>query len=85
MTVREKVEHILTEKGMFQGQAEKVMAICIPKINKISDDYQIEWDEDCDFYNEDMYDFMFSIVKPEALKWIEERIPFVWFKGNFED
>lgn len=83
MTVREKLEHILTEFGLFHQQAEKVMDIAVPKINEISDDYQIEWDSDWETYEDEMYNFLFSIVKPEVLKWIEEHCPKAWFKENF--
>lgn len=85
MTVREKLEHILTEFGMFYQQAKMVMDIAIPKINGISDDYQIEWGSDWETYEDEMYNFLFSIVKPEALKWIEEHCPKAWFRENFID
>jgi hypothetical protein len=85
MNVRDKTEHILVDLGMFQQQAQKVMDIAIPKINTISEDYQIEWDNDCDIYEDEMYVFLFSIVKPVALEWIEEHVPKAWFKENFVD
>lgn len=85
MTVREKIEQILIDLGMFQQQAQKVMDIVVPQIDAISEDYQIEWDNDFDIYEDEMYEFLFSIVKPEALKWIEEHCPKAWFKENFID
>jgi len=85
MTVKERMESILIDFGMFQQQAEKVMDISIPKINEISEDYKIEWDSDFEIYKEDMYVFLFSIVKPEALKWIDAHTPKAWFRENFID
>ena len=83
MTVKEKIEQILVDLGMFQQQAQKVMEIAIPKIDAISEDYQIEWDNYYDIYEDEMYEFLFSIVKPVALEWIEEHVPKAWFKENF--
>ena len=83
MTVREYLEDILVKYGMFVQQAKKILDISIPKINEISDDYKIQWDEYYDVYNDEMYDFLFSIIKEEALKWIDEHIPEVWYRDNF--
>jgi len=43
MTVREKLERMLFEMGMFEQQAQKIMDIAVPKIDALSDDYQITW------------------------------------------
>ena len=83
ITVKEKVENMLVEMGMFHQQAFKVMDIAIPIINELSDDYDVLWNEHWDVYGEDMYEFLFSIVKPEALKWIDDNIPSVWFRDKF--
>jgi len=85
MTVREKLEHILFEFGMFKQQAQKVMDIAVPKINEISDDYKIEWDSDWEVYEDEMYNFLFTIVKKEALVWIDEHAPKAWYRENFVD
>ena len=85
MTVRERLEYILFEYGMFEQQARKVMDIAIPKIDLISDEYQIEWDADWGFYTDEMYDYLFDIIKKEALVWIDEHIPDVWFREHFVD
>jgi hypothetical protein len=83
MTVREKIENILFQFGMFEEQAHKVMNVAIPKINELSDDYEIEWDSDCDIYEPEMYNFLFSLVKKEALEWIDKNVPKAWFRENF--
>jgi len=85
MTVRERLEAILFQFGMFEEQAFKVMEIAIPEIDSISDEYKIQWDSDCNVYNDEMYDFLFSYVKKAALKWIDEHAPKVWFRENFID
>ena len=83
MTVREKLEGILFQYGMFEQQAYMVMNIAIPKINAISDEYQIDWNGNWEMYNDEMYNFLFSIAKEEALKWIDEHCPKVWYRENF--
>jgi len=83
MTVRQKIENALVHLGMFEQQAQKVMDIAMPTIDGISDEYQISWDSDCEIYEEEMYDFLFTFVKPEALKWIDENVPKAWFRENF--
>ena len=83
MTTREKLEHMLFEKGMFVQQASKVMDAAIPIIDAISDEFKISWDSDCEDYSEEMYEFLWSIVKKEALVWIDNNVPKVWFRENF--
>lgn len=85
MTVRGKLESILFQLGMFEQQAQKVMDIAIPKINEISEDYEITWNANCEVYDDNMYNFLFPIVKKEALDWIDEHIPHAWFRENFVD
>lgn len=85
MTVRENLENILVRYGMFQQQAQKVMDVAIPKINELSDDYQITWNDDCDVYQDEMYNFLFTMIKKEALEWIDEHIPNAWFRESFID
>jgi len=84
-TVKQKLEYILYKHGLFEQQARKIVDLAIPKINELSDDYQIEWDSDEDVYQEDMYNFLFSLIKPEALKWIDENVPKAWYRENFID
>jgi len=85
MTVREKVENMLIEQGLFVQQAKKIMDISIPKINALSDDYTITWDSYWLDYEEEMYNFLFSLVKPEVLKWIDEHCSKAWFRDSFVD
>ncbi len=85
MTVREKLKQIICDNGMFAQQAQKIMDISVPIIDEFSDDYEIQWENDSEFYSDEMYDFLFSMVKPEVLKWIDEHIPSVWSRENFVD
>lgn len=70
---------------MFLQQAQKVMDIAIPKIDELSDEYEIEWDSDWEIYKDEMYNFLFAIVKKEALEWIDEHAPKAWYRENFVD
>jgi len=83
MTTREKLEQMLSQKGMFLQQAHKVVDIVIPIVDALSEDFQVEWDDDFEQYDGDMYEFLFEIAKKEALTWIDENIPTVWFRDNF--
>jgi uncharacterized iron-regulated protein len=85
MTVREKLESMLCEHEMFAQQAQKVMDIAIPKINEFSGELEITWDSDWDAYEDEMYEFLYNMIKPEALAWINEHAPKAWYRENFID
>jgi hypothetical protein len=74
---------MLVENGMFESQAEKVVDIAIPELNKLVDSYQITFDRPADEYPSSLYAVLFIAIKPIALKWIEENLPQVWFKPMF--
>lgn len=84
MTVQEQLEQKLIECGMFNHQAKEVVALAIPEISKITDNYQITWNSPSDNYPEAIYSVLFMTVKPIALKWIEEHAPMAWFKPMFK-
>ena len=98
MTVQERLESLLEERGLQKKHAEKIVKLSIPEINKqarevngLDEDgnpinpYKITWERPDDEYDKSMYVFWFaSIVKPEALKWVKKNTPEAWFKPMFE-
>lgn len=84
MTVREKFQQMLIERGMFDTQANEVMDLAIPEIQSMFDDYQITFNSPADQYPSMIYGLIFLAIKPIALKWIEENKPMAWFKPMFE-
>ena len=83
MTVREKSQGMLVNKGMFETQAKEVMDIAEPELNKLVNDYKITFDRPADEYPSVIYTILFMAIRPIALKWIEENIPMAWYKPMF--
>lgn len=83
LTTREKLEYMLTQRGMYESQASKVMDMAIPELNKLSDDYKITFDRPADEYPAVIYDLLFISIKPIALNWIDKNIPQAWFREMF--
>jgi len=83
MTVREKLESMLIENGMFETQAKEVMEIAIPELNELVENYQITFNRPSSEYPNVIYNILFLAVKPIALKWIDENKPMAWFRSTF--
>ena len=82
MTVREKIENMLVQNGMFESQAKEVMDLAIDDLNK--DNYKITFDRPSNEYPDPFYIVIFLRIKPIALKWINENKPLAWYKPMFE-
>ena len=85
MTVRGKLEGMLVAQGMFASQAQKVMDLAIPELNKLSPDYAISFDRPADEYPTTLYSVWYASVRPVALKWIDENQPLAWYRDVFID
>lgn len=83
-TVKQKLESMLIQRGMFESQAESVMEKAIPELNSIVKDYNIRFDSSSSEYPEVIYSILFMSVKKVALEWIEENVPMAWYKPMFE-
>lgn len=83
VTVKEKLKNMLMERGMSQSQADAVMEIAIPDLNKLDLDYKITFDSQASGYPNKLYDLWFMHIKPIALKWIDENKPQAWFREIF--
>ena len=84
MTVKRRLESSLENMGMFTSQAEEVIKLAIPELNKVIPDYSITWDSPYTDYPDTLYMVMMVTIKPIALKWIEKNAPEAWFKPMFE-
>jgi hypothetical protein len=66
---------------MHEPQANKVLAIAVPRINKIT---SIIWDSPAEEYPESVYLFLWLYVKQAAKEWIEENAPDAWYRPMFD-
>jgi hypothetical protein len=83
-TIKGKLIKMLTKNGMFESQAEEVMKLAIPQLNKVTEDYNVNF-EDCEStYPQAIYNVFFMSIKPIAFKWIEENKPMAWYKPMFK-
>lgn len=83
ITVKEKLINMLIKNGMFRTQAEEVLAIAIPELNKLAGGYQIQFDTPATDYPLALYDQWFKTIKPIALDWIDKNKPKAWFRDMF--
>lgn len=87
MTTKQVLHKQLTDNGMFDSQADKVLEIAIPEIEKLVPNYRITWDRPASEYPEQIFYiwwWWWWCLKPIALKWIEENAPQACFKPCFE-
>lgn len=84
MNVRQRLENDLVNMGMFDSQAQEVMELAIPELNKTIEDYNISFNSDSYDYPEVIYKVLMMQIKPIGLKWVEENKPEAWFKEMFK-
>lgn len=83
MTVKERLEEICVEQGMFENQARAVVELAMKELDNI-DEYKIAWDKPSQEYPTKFYAAAFLTVARVALKWIDENIPQAWFRQMFD-
>jgi hypothetical protein len=83
MNVRQKLESMLVNKGMFSSQANEVMELAIPILRNIIEGYGIRFESDSDGYPNVIYNVLMMQIKPIALKWIDENKPMAWNREMF--
>jgi hypothetical protein len=84
-TVRNIFEGMLMDRGLSESQSKEVMDMAIPLINPIIGSYDITFDSRASDYPANVYHVVFDVIKPIALKWIEENKPEAWFKPIFSN
>lgn len=80
MTTREKLVEQLEAIGMFNKDANNVVDLAIPELEKLVPDYRITWDRDSEGYPDVMYNVWLQCVKPIALAYTEQHHPQAWYK-----
>jgi hypothetical protein len=83
MTVKEELTARLTERGMSKQQAESVMQLAIPKIQKLADNYEVTFDRPKREYDPIVIVMLWHQTKKVALEWIDENKPQAWFRDIF--
>ncbi len=84
MTTKERLKKMLTDKGMFDSQANAILREAIPKIESMTPNYRITWDRPASEYPDVVYNVMWRPLCEAALKWIDENMPEAWFRPMFE-
>lgn len=83
MTFIEKFKKMLTERGMFESQAEKVMARVVT--DKATESMEGRWNDDADGYPPQMIAILWMSVRRNAVEFIDDHCPAAWFRPVFED
>ena len=83
ITVRQKFESVLVERGMFPEQAKTVMNLAITEIDS-SGIGQITWNRPADEYPSSIYAVLMLTVEKVALEWIDANMPMAWFRPMFD-
>lgn len=84
MTVQQKIQDKLQERGMSQPQSEEVFNYAWQKIKGMFQDYNLTLDSPSADYPEIIYSLIFLNIRPHALNWITENKPEAWFKPAFQ-
>lgn len=80
-TTRQRCLAILTNKGMFDREAEAVLAKAMPKIEVGG--YQMTWERPASEYPDALYAVIGMILNNTALEWIDENCPMAWYRPLF--
>jgi hypothetical protein len=100
LTTKDKLTEMLMGCGMFESQANPIMELAIPALNKqayelnglhevdgvmvAKNPYTIHWDVPSDHYPAAVYNAWFLAIKPIALQWIDTHKPQAWFRDMFK-
>lgn len=82
-TTKEKLKEMLTSRGMFDNDADKVLDDVIPQIDAYATGYNITWDRPASEYPDVLYGVMWVPLQEAALKWIDSNAPQAWFRPMF--
>jgi|GEM_PF-6669523 len=84
MTTREKLKKMLTDKGMPENQAEKVLEIAIPNIEAVISNGRAIWKSPAEKHSELLYRVMWIYIKTAAKEWIAENAPTAGYRPVFD-
>lgn len=81
MNFFEAMKAQLTENGLFDDQAAKIMEIAV-KDESLSN-MNGRWADNIDGYPAGLANVTFALIRPIAYKWICENAPMAWFRAAF--
>lgn len=84
-TVRQRLERMVFEKGVFEEQAAEIITAAIPELASALDGYKMNFEALASDYPDSLYTVMFWKIKPIAVRWIEKNCPEAWFLELFKD
>ena len=83
MTFEEKAKELMISYGMFDTQADAVIALCKEKGEDEFPGMRDRWRDDIEGYPEMLFPAIWNSIKRVALEWLEENKPEAWFKPMF--
>lgn len=75
---------MLVSNGMFESQAREVMVVAEPELEALVDNYKINLEDSVSSYPQAIYNVLYGVIKPVALRWIDGNIPMAWYRPMFE-
>ncbi len=81
MTLEQRLKEMMVERGMFEEQADEVMA-CV-KDDECNKSMQSRWKDEASGYPPAMIKVLWIFTKEAALDYIEKNLPQAWFKSMF--
>jgi hypothetical protein len=83
MTTQQKFHEMLTSRGMFGSQADKVIEEFKAEMVAFMPDYQVTWDRPASEYPDHFYPSAGLLLNQVATKWIDANQPMAWFRPMF--
>ena len=83
MTFEKKLKKYLTDRGMFDSDADKVFEIY--RTNPMSQTMSGRWTDDADDYPPVMFNLLAAGLRTVARKWLADNAPMAWFRPIFDD
>ena len=83
MTVTSKLINMLVQMGVFEQHATQIVELAKPELNKVVNDYTITFNAPSQSYPDVCYNLWIELIKPTALKWIDENLPQAWYRQMF--
>ncbi len=82
MTIRQKLEDYLYQRGMFPNQAKAVVDALISNSDKSMEG---RWDDEVEGYPPSLLAVLGMGLQHEALRWIDANCPQAWYRSLFTE
>ena len=87
MTTRQKLESMLSDYGIFESQAIKILDYAIPKLDAETDEIKVSritWNLPAEDYPHIIFNIIFGMLKKYVAEWAEINIPLAWWIPIFK-